>query len=603
MYKAIHKAIHKANMEGSRSAFSFAPYLARGIYLLLCIVGVCSISTDTTKRGIKDAQVEAIAECFHSSAMVRTTTKKFQQVVHHAALDPAVNIDPVIDDLDIQNVNVMTQCVKKLLPERVENHRFKSEAGLNYVVNNVTHIASFVQKIMPDFYEHVLDAAGFAVETAGWYPHPRHLGVRSIEMLEYGADGQVKYHRDTDSIYTMILMVSDSAEYTGGNLLIEHMPTTDAHAKAPVFGRTEVNLGRNFTVIEKQMNKGGALLVNSERSHAVEKIDKGTRRVVVVEFWPYQNAAYNHLRPSPQDGKTYYKLMHPLLYQGMPGSEKSRHSQRMAKIEAEIIGNTDIIGESFNAESITTLSERLADGLERARNHRGSQSHTEGVDRDGWVKQRNRKQKDDDEVFELELRRLMDSADVSLDYLGIAKYLTGPTACKLFGLFGIEIEADDPYAAVRRRLRQVPDIADDDEIAPEEGIRKGRFVISESMAAGMLLGMLASIPFSAIAVLALYFYSKVRPHSGIIRCDRLPPLIQPVGSPMKNRKLQHHQLLSPDRKASALIPCMGSEPPSPTHEEIRSPICSTIREDGNFILSFSEDADDDASVFKYGKSR
>jgi hypothetical protein len=553
---------------------------------------------------VKDAEVASVAECFHRKATTRSVNKTFRQNVQHASLESAIGIDLVIDDIDIQNVNALTNCVKQLVPIRTENRRFNSDQGFDSGGNNVTHISSFVQKIIPEFFEHVLDAASFAIESAGWYPHPKHLGVRCIEMLEYVTGGELKYHTDTDSVYTMIMMISDSSEYTGGNILMERTTTAKQVGGKNVPGRKAVTTTK--------LTKGGALLLDSESNHAVDRISSGTRRVVVFEFWPYQNAAHNHMRPSPRDGKNYYKQLQPILYRGAAAKDTSRKASREAKIIAAPLGSENIIGERSSIDSIQTLSERISGNLNKSKvdhtSKGGWQKGAKGAagEREGWWARRKRKEAEAKAAYSDELRRLLDSSDSYLDNFTYLRSLIVPKMRSVFGFLGVSLRPDDPNAAARRRLRQNAGavVPDDDEIAPEGGIDTKGFVLSESMAAGIFVGVISSLLCFVTMNVALY-------------CFGFTCRLQRARAMKRNGRMQDHNRRDEPSEAHRVIRDGTSESSEYDHTrrdstesveyEADSRMQSRRGSGGRFVLNVASDSDEDdgfeASLYRHMKSK
>ena len=68
--------------------------------------------------------------------------------------------------------------------------------------------------------------------TARWFPHPRQLGIRCVESLLYHAGGKLKLHTDSESIYTIVVMLSEpcAGAFTGGDFVIRE--STDRSSDA-----------------------------------------------------------------------------------------------------------------------------------------------------------------------------------------------------------------------------------------------------------------------------------------------------------------------------------------------------------------------------------
>lgn len=125
---------------------------------------------------------------------------------------------------------------------------------------------------MPEFKQYVVDVASAAAERAGWRPHPSHLGIRCVEKLVYPTNGELLYHTDADSVYTLVIMLSHASQYTGGRFLIQR----DENDK------TELSFSPPY---------GGGVFFDSNMNHAVEPIKTGQRVALAIEFWPYEDVS------------------------------------------------------------------------------------------------------------------------------------------------------------------------------------------------------------------------------------------------------------------------------------------------------------------------
>jgi len=101
-----------------------------------------------------------------------------------------------------------------------------------------------------------------------------------VEYLTYQAGGQLGFHEDKESIYTLIVMLGDPADFTGGEFMIQK----------------EVN--NEIAVMSLVPQQFGGLVFLSEVSHGVNKILSGRRNVLAVEFWPHEDSDINTTRPS-----------------------------------------------------------------------------------------------------------------------------------------------------------------------------------------------------------------------------------------------------------------------------------------------------------------
>mmetsp|Transcript_28896 Transcript_28896/g.29230 ORF Transcript_28896/g.29230 Transcript_28896/m.29230 type:complete len:349 (-) Transcript_28896:103-1149(-) len=207
--------------------------------------------------------------------------------IEYRERDPVIKIDSVIlDDIDIQNIVLLTQCVRDLRYNRVEDRKFDNLVTGYGGGNNVTYMTGIMQEVAPDFVNRVLEVVSIATEQAGWRPHPYHLGIRCVETLQYPAGGELLMHVDGDSIYTVMLMLSDPASFTGGEFVITKELFDETTSE-----REEIEL-----VVMPE--KGGGVVFDSEALHGVYPIESGERTVLIFELWPYEDSDSGHVRPS-----------------------------------------------------------------------------------------------------------------------------------------------------------------------------------------------------------------------------------------------------------------------------------------------------------------
>ena len=239
--------------------------------------------------------VGRVDECFHSRNRTRAAPRKHKHptLLPHKAADPLVEFGNAVDDTDLEHLFGLVKCVREILPDHFEDRPFdlgKSKYGGG---NNVTYIGGFFEQVLPELTSRILDVATAAARHAGWYPHPRHLGFRCVELLEYYTGGELLMHVDSDSIYTMVLMLAEPSEFTGGRFEIKHRPwpssvqldKADALKiqKAPPVGASPDRLG--------------GILFDSNADHGVTPILTGKRTVLAIELWAFDDVDINGLRP------------------------------------------------------------------------------------------------------------------------------------------------------------------------------------------------------------------------------------------------------------------------------------------------------------------
>lgn len=148
-------------------------------------------------RNINSA-IARVRRCFHNSTTPRAGNSKRAEAVTlrpHFGVDPLVQFDHAFDALDVQHLLAMTNCVRLMLPDHFEERPFDTGTSGYGGGNNVTYIGGFVEAILPELAHHILDVAAASTQSAEWYPHPRHLGFRCIEILEYYQGGELLMHQ------------------------------------------------------------------------------------------------------------------------------------------------------------------------------------------------------------------------------------------------------------------------------------------------------------------------------------------------------------------------------------------------------------------------
>ena len=73
--------------------------------------------------------------------------------------------------------------------------------------------------MMPDLLDYFYEEVSRALEGRGFLStdwHPRQLGIRNFEFITYRPGISLDYHKDTDSIFTLVITLSSLSQYRGG---------------------------------------------------------------------------------------------------------------------------------------------------------------------------------------------------------------------------------------------------------------------------------------------------------------------------------------------------------------------------------------------------
>lgn len=222
--------------------------------------------------------IDRVRTCFRLRSQRRREERETKPFLQHNEGDPVVVFTRAIDEVDMSHINVLSECVRKEVPHHAEDRHFGLEQTAYGGGNNVTYIGGYFQRILPELEQHIIGVASIAAEQAGWRPHPSQLGIRCIERLVYGPGGVLMMHKDSDSIYTMVFMLSHPSRFTGGEFTID-------------------TNGERKKYLHVNPEHGGGIFFDSNVDHAVRPIKTGERIVLAVEFWPYEDTDIADLRP------------------------------------------------------------------------------------------------------------------------------------------------------------------------------------------------------------------------------------------------------------------------------------------------------------------
>jgi hypothetical protein len=225
-------------------------------------------------------------------------TRQCLPTFHSKHNEPVLVIKSFIDKTDIENIQVLSDFVKLNYPSQCVDREFQKVVvdyiGDEMVINendgiidnpavygggnDVIFIEGHMQEILPLLLEHIRMTTSQAALNAKWYPHCKQLGIRCIESLLYTSGGSLYMHTDSESIFTIVIMLSDpcSSDFTGGDFLIRH-------------GESSIRIA---------LKQGEAIMFDSCSLHGVDSIITGERNVLVLELWPYEDAVKGDHRPS-----------------------------------------------------------------------------------------------------------------------------------------------------------------------------------------------------------------------------------------------------------------------------------------------------------------
>lgn len=204
-------------------------------------------------------------QSYNEPSIIRSTT-------------PFVELFTILNEAEVWQLECLEKCVRKV-PNHFQDRRFGDGKPGSYGGNNVTYMGGALQEILPELEARFRFAANLALrenKLGRDLDVADSLGFRCIEFLKYEEGGSLNYHQDTDSYFTMIIALSESDEFLGGQFKI----------------KTE----EGQLLLARPERKNG-ILFKSELNHGVESIDFGVRRVLVFELWPFRDSTFDQLRP------------------------------------------------------------------------------------------------------------------------------------------------------------------------------------------------------------------------------------------------------------------------------------------------------------------
>ena len=273
--------------------FKFSNYklvFTLAVFVLINITLGTNDDSTIQKSDDPNVSIVSVRKCVESKIKnIQTETKDRKEALsfEHIPTRPYIAFSNAFDDEDITHLLILSACVKEFSDEensieRKFGNKTGEETAYDAGGNNVTFIGGYISAILPELDSRIRDVASESTEVANYRPHPQHLGIRCAEILEYGPGGELKLHVDSDSIFTLIFMLSDSSDYDGGSFFIEDRSDDTLHyeLKAP---------------------KYGGFLFDSNVNHGVDKLNSGKRLVMAVEFWPFEDISPDDARPGISD--------------------------------------------------------------------------------------------------------------------------------------------------------------------------------------------------------------------------------------------------------------------------------------------------------------
>lgn len=159
----------------------------------------------------------------------------------------------------------------------------------------MVYLAGFLQLLAPGIAARILDVARMAWDAGKWgeirdpllgprFPDPLQCGMRTIEHLSYDSWKNLGDHEDGGSLYTVLIALSDPADYVGGRFGIEYTTSSQRHKR-----------------FETKPQIFSAMVFHSECQHGVRELGSPGRVTFATELWNLGDVAVGGLRPSKSE--------------------------------------------------------------------------------------------------------------------------------------------------------------------------------------------------------------------------------------------------------------------------------------------------------------
>lgn len=233
-----------------------------------------------------------------------------------------VVIDNVVTEHESEALHDLARCVQLLDSDQFENREFTRtdyKGG-----NDVVYLAGFLQLLAPSISTRISDLARTAWDAASWgeikehpcddkddrllIPDPLKCGLRTIEHLNYDNWTNLGFHRDDDSLFTVLIALSDPADYIGGDFAIQYRQKRSNSSNSSNSSNTSSTSNTSNTSkyrgrkwFEIKPERLSAVVFLSECEHGIRGVGSAGRVTFVSEFWELGDVAVGGRRPGPKE--------------------------------------------------------------------------------------------------------------------------------------------------------------------------------------------------------------------------------------------------------------------------------------------------------------
>lgn len=228
------------------------------------------------------------------SDMCLTSPPEMTSYYNHIRDGDLVFIEAALSPQEAFAVQSLGRCIRKLLPLKLpfyESRAFGNETDYLKSGNACTFLGGLLQTFVPGVEAQLISIATVARESARWgdeeglsLPDPQTLGIRTTEHLLYQTTSQLAVHQDFESVYTVVISLSNPEDYQGGEFRL-----TSINPKFKPERLTAIVFRSNFT------------------EHGIEPILSGRRETFATEFWESMDVPAGWNRPGLQYFEDYLK--------------------------------------------------------------------------------------------------------------------------------------------------------------------------------------------------------------------------------------------------------------------------------------------------------
>ena len=243
-----------------------------------------------------------------------------QQHADGADLVPpvAIIIKDSLHQREADAIQDLKQCISQHYPHLVENRPFGAQYDNGG--NNCVFLGAFLQWLAPGVAAQIRKTGHLAWLQGNWGDHaPPNAeemhpfgylspwtdgtGIRTSGHLSYDGWEALGPHKDNDSLYTVLIMLSDPNDYEGGELYMKvdrsGQYQNDEHQLA--FDEAHPPM------VTKPAKHSAVVFMADENTHQVLDIGGGDRQTIGTEFWEYGDAPFGIMRPSPQMWRNFQR--------------------------------------------------------------------------------------------------------------------------------------------------------------------------------------------------------------------------------------------------------------------------------------------------------